>query len=155
MNSVSHWIYFSWLNACPLRLVFKTEQLLCGCNYQKSVWHNYIPVTEHIPGMELLGDFFSCLPVELQHGVYISFLHKLTCGNKCQAQQSPQWAPRYLWQAVCGDASSLYPLWHLSILPGEAVGACCVLGLLEVCSLRILFLLEGIPRAVFVPVWGE
>lgn len=103
MNSVSHWIYFSWLNLCPHRLVFKTEQLFCGCNYQKSVWHNYVLVTEHIPGMELLGDFFPCLPVELQHRVYISFLHCLTCGNKCQAQQSPGWVPRCLWQAVLGE----------------------------------------------------
>lgn len=152
MSSVSHWIYFSWLNACPLGLVFKTEQLCCGCNYRKSVWHNFVPVTEHIPGMELWGDFFSCLPVELQHRVYISFLHKLACGNECQAEPSPRWVPGCLWQAVsralcpCGISAPCRTA-------RSSGSSCCALGLMEVCTLRMLFLLEDAPKMGFVPVW--
>lgn len=73
MNSVSHWIYFSWLSVCPLRLVFKTEQLFCGCNYQKSVWHNFTLVTEHIPGMELLGGFFYAFLLNFSIGFTFPF----------------------------------------------------------------------------------
>lgn len=48
MNSFCHWIYFSWPNSCSLRLVFKTEQLFCECNYRKAAWHNCTPAPSYM-----------------------------------------------------------------------------------------------------------
>lgn len=106
------------------------------------------------------GFFFLCLPVELQYRVCISFLHKLTSLVEINAKFSNplQWLPRCLRQAACQGSPTLpgspYPLRRPSTLQvWKAATACCVIGFVYVCSLRMLFLFVGRSYwvCVFVP----
>lgn len=66
-----------------------------------------------------------------------------------------QWLPRCL--AGCAQGSwQLCPLWHLSTLRvGRSGTTSCVLGLMEICTLRMLFLLEDTPKVVFALCVGD